>query len=71
MALIERYFYFKWISEAEVRALDRARQVYGIWRLQLDEPNRAIRVEYDVSRLTNDDVAVLLRSAGIALRAGD
>lgn len=71
MTLIERYFYFKWISEAEVRALDRVRQVYGIWRLQLDEPNRAIRVEYDVSRLTNEDVAALLRSAGIDLRAGD
>ena len=51
-----------------MRGLDRLRQVYGIWRLQLDESDRAIRVEYDVSRLTHQDVAALLRSAGIGVR---
>ena len=69
MTLVERPFYYRLITESAARALNRVRQVYGIWRVRLDEADRAIRVEYDVSRLSYQDVTALLRSAGIDVRA--
>ena len=69
MTLVERPFYYRLITEAAARALDRVRQVYGIWGVRLDESDRVIRVEYDVSRLTYQHVTALLRSAGIDVRA--
>ena len=54
--------------DSEMRALDHVREVYGMRQLTLDEKARSIRVEYDASRLTEDDVAALLRTAGLSLR---
>ena len=54
--------------ESEMRALDHVREVYGMRQLTFDEKGRLIRVEYDASRLTENDVAALLRAAGISLR---
>ena len=54
--------------ESEMRALDHVREVYGMRQLTFDEREHSIRVEYDASRLTEDDVAALLRAAGISLR---
>ncbi len=55
-------------GETEFRALREIREVYGIFRLSFDEPNRIVRVEYDASRLGADDIAALLRNAGLHLR---
>ena len=55
-------------GEAELRALDAMRDVYGIRRVSFDEKERTIRVEYDASRLKEPTVAALLRRAGIDLR---
>lgn len=52
-------------GEAEMRALDGMREVYGIRRLSFDEKNRTLRLEYDASRLQEAAVAALLRGAGI------
>jgi hypothetical protein len=52
----------------EVRALDGVREVYGIRRIQLNEAEHTIRVEYDASRLNTDVVAGLLRRAGLDLK---
>jgi len=52
-------------GQAEVRALHEVREVYGIRRVQTDDRNSAIHVEYDASRLTENDIAALLREAGI------
>jgi hypothetical protein len=52
-------------GEAELRAMDAVRDVYGIRRVSLDEKERIIRVEYDASRLKEPTVAALLRRAGI------
>jgi hypothetical protein len=65
---IETTFYYgRPPGEPEVRALHEVREVYGIRRVQADDQARAIRVEYDASRLTENDIAALLRQAGINL----
>ena len=55
-------------GEAELRAIDTVREVYGIQRIQFDEKERTVRVTYDASRLKADAVAKLLRQAGIDVR---
>jgi hypothetical protein len=52
-------------GEAELRAIDRVREVYGIQRIQFNEKERTVRVRFDASRLKGDAVAKLLRQAGI------
>ncbi len=54
-------------GEMELRALKDVREVYGIFKISFEEPKRIIRVEYDASRLSDDDVASLLRNAGLNL----
>jgi hypothetical protein len=55
-------------SEADLRALQGMREVYGIRRLAFDEAARTVRVEFDATRLNQDSVASLLRGAGLDLR---
>jgi hypothetical protein len=52
-------------GEAELRAIDSVREVYGIQRIQFNEKGRTVRVLFDASRLKGDAVAKLLREAGI------
>jgi hypothetical protein len=52
-------------GEAELRAIDSVREVYGIQRIQFNEKGRTVRVLFDASRLKGDGVAKLLREAGI------
>lgn len=54
-------------GEAELRAIDGMREVYGIRRVCFDEKERTVRVEFDASRMKTDAVAKLLRQAGIDL----
>ncbi len=68
MTLVEIAFrYGRAPGETELRALKDVREVYGIWRIWFEEANKVIRVEYDISRLSADDVAALLRNAGLDL----
>jgi hypothetical protein len=53
--------------EAQMRALDSLREVYGIRRITFDEDARTVRVEFDASRLAEETVAALLRRAGLDL----
>lgn len=55
-------------GENELRALTYARDVYGIRKIDFDEAQQIIRVEYDASRLNDDVVAGILRGAGLDLR---
>lgn len=55
-------------GEKELRALDSVREVYGIQRTQFNEKDRSVRVLFDASRLNEDDVARLLRQAGLDLK---
>ena len=59
------YRYLTPPGEAELRAIDSVREVYGIQRVQFSEKGRTVRVLFDASRLKADVVAKLLRSAGI------
>jgi hypothetical protein len=55
-------------SDADLRALQGMREVYGIRRLAFDEAARTVRVEFDATRLNEATVASLLRGAGLDLR---
>jgi hypothetical protein len=52
-------------GEKELRAIDGMREVYGVRRVQFNERERTVRVEFDASRLKADAVAKLLRQAGV------
>jgi hypothetical protein len=55
-------------GENELRAIDGMREVYGVRRVQFNEAERTVRVEFDASRLNSDAVARLLRQAGVDAR---
>jgi hypothetical protein len=48
-----------------MQALQQVREVYGIRKISLEDTGRAVRVEYDASRLGESTVAALLRRAGL------
>jgi dissimilatory sulfite reductase (desulfoviridin) alpha/beta subunit len=52
-------------GEKELRAIDSVREVYGIQRIQFKAAERTVRVLFDASRMKEDDVAQLLRQAGL------
>jgi hypothetical protein len=52
-------------GENELRAIDSMREVYGIRSVRFNEKERTVRVEFDASRMKQDAVAKLLRSAGV------
>jgi hypothetical protein len=62
------YNYVSPPGENELRAIDSMREVYGIRRVQFNEKEKTVRVEFDASRLKADAVAKLLRNAGIDVR---
>ena len=55
-------------GQAEMRALDSVREVYGVRRITLDEKQRIVRVEFDASRFKEPVIAGLLRRAGMDIR---
>jgi selenocysteine lyase/cysteine desulfurase len=55
-------------GENALRAIDGMREVYGVRRVQFNEQERTVRVEFDASRLKADSVAKLLRQAGVDVR---
>jgi hypothetical protein len=55
-------------GEKELRALDGVREVYGIQRIQFNERERIVRVLFDASRMKDQAVARLLRSAGLDIQ---
>jgi hypothetical protein len=61
------YRYGSMPGEAEMRAIDTVREVYGIRRISFNEKQRTVRIEYDASRFKEPVVAALLRRAGIDL----
>jgi hypothetical protein len=52
-------------TEAAMTALGKARGVYGIRKIVVDEQQKTMRVEFDFTRLNRAVVAQLLRGAGI------
>jgi copper chaperone CopZ len=65
MTLVDAVFRYRvHPGEREMSALDCVHEVYGVRKISLDPAERIIRVEFDISRLTEDDIAALLRGAG-------
>ena len=54
-------------GEREMRALDSIREVYGIRKIEFNEAQKTVKVEFDASRFKADAVARLLRQAGLEL----
>jgi len=52
-------------SEAEMRALDGVREVYGVRRMTFSPKEHIVRVEFDASRFKEPVIAGLLRQAGL------
>ncbi len=59
--------YGKQPGPEEMRAIDTLREVYGVRRIQFNEKESVVRVEFDASRMKEDTIAGLLRRAGIDL----
>ena len=55
-------------QEKQMAALGLTSDVYGIRRVQFNEQQRTIRIEYDATRLNDATVEKLLRSAGFDIR---
>ena len=62
-----RFRYGRAPGEAQMRALDAVRDVYGIRDISFQEKDRIVRVEFDASRLKEPAVVALLRRAGLDL----
>ena len=65
--LVSTFYYDGRLPESAVRALGHVNDIYGVRRITFDEKAHAIEVEYDKSRLTENDIVALLRDAGISL----
>jgi hypothetical protein len=52
-------------SEGAALALGRLREVYGIRKLEFQEAEKTVRVEYDSTRLSEPVIHQLLRRAGL------
>ncbi len=55
-------------GEPEMIALGQMSNVYGIRRMRFNEQERTVRIEFDATRLNEDTVEQLLRSAGVDVR---
>ena len=59
------YRYGRQPTAKQMRAIDAVREVYGVQRIQFNENERTVRVQFDASRLNEDLIASLLRRAGV------
>ena len=52
-------------AEAAMLAIARMREVYGVRRVEFNELEKTVRVEYDSTRLTEPVIHQLLRRGGL------
>jgi TolB-like protein len=60
-----KYRYLTPPTEAATMALGRVRDVYGVRRVEFNETDKTVRVEYDATRLTEPIIHQLLRRSGL------
>jgi copper chaperone CopZ len=63
------YRYGRVPGMAEMRAISALTEVYGVRKVSFDETANTVRVEFDASRMNEENVAALLRRAGLDLTA--
>jgi len=69
MKLLDVVFnYGKPPGEKQMFALNSAFEVYGVRKIKFNEKDQTVRVEYDATRLNDEEIAGILRRAGIDLR---
>jgi hypothetical protein len=56
------------LHPGQLRALGAFANTYGLRRFRVDEHRNQISIEYDASRLTEDQVADVLRQSKIAVQ---
>lgn len=61
------YRYGRTPGMAEMRAISAMTEVYGVRKVSFDEAANTVRVEFDASRMNDENVAALLRRAGLDL----
>lgn len=54
-------------TEAATLAVAKVREVYGVRRIEFNEAEKTVRVEYDATRLTGPVIYQLLRRAGLEI----
>jgi hypothetical protein len=54
-------------GETEMLAISKMREIYGVRRIEFDENEHSVLIEYDSTRLSVSDLSRLLRNAGIVL----
>lgn len=59
------YRYLTPPTEYATMALGRVREVYGVRRVEFNEADKTVRVEYDATRLTEPTIHQLLRRSGL------
>jgi hypothetical protein len=59
------YRYGRQPAAKQMRAIDAVREVYGVQRIQFNESDRTVKVQFDASRLNPDVIMSLLRRAGV------
>jgi hypothetical protein len=52
-------------TEPATLAISRLREVYGVRKLEFNEREKTVRIEYDATRLTESVIHQLLRRAGL------
>src|SRR5260370_36160748 len=52
-------------GEKEMLALNNAWEVYGVRKINFNEKEHTIRVEYDATRLNDGEIAAILRRGGV------
>jgi hypothetical protein len=69
MTLLDVVFrYGKPPGERQMGALSNAFEVYGVRKIKFNQQEQTVRVEYDATRLNDQEIAGILRRAGIDLR---
>ena len=62
------YRYGRAPGSAEMRAISVLTEVYGIRKVSFTEAANSVRVEFDASRMNEEEVAALLRRTGLDVK---
>jgi hypothetical protein len=69
MVSVEAVFHYAGVpSESEMLAISKMREIYGVRRVEFNEIEQTVLVDYDSTRLGLNDISRLLRHAGIVLK---
>lgn len=62
------YHYGRAPGAREMQAISKLTEVYGVRKIGFEEASSTVRVEFDASRLSEDNIAALLKNTGLDLK---